>query len=347
MRFRIDSVDNTRYITIPFDLFSHPKYAGLDAMTKLIYGFLKSRMNLSKMNNWVDENGDVFFFMQLDELAKYIGTVKSTISKKLSILEQVGLLERHSCTESRSHKMYLHQVEAAKEEVQARTSVTMSNTARSISYKQNSNSVSCGKLNVSADEIEVSYGKSRVSPGKPIYNNKIQEKNIKSINNNRKIYPANADVENFDKPVSEPLEPIGKFFRSIGMAAHTVEKILVKYTPERLWEVIDILKMQTDVRNRAGFIVAALKSNYQLSGNRCPNDKSHRDFQIENTENKKQCRYVVAERPEFVATPEVISGVINTIEMLFKRDGKILSIYENWLASRGLTLVDGKVVNIA
>ena len=56
MRFRIDSVDNTRYITIPFDLFSHPKYAGLDAMTKLIYGFLKSRMNLSKMNNWVDEN---------------------------------------------------------------------------------------------------------------------------------------------------------------------------------------------------------------------------------------------------------------------------------------------------
>lgn len=343
MRFNLDSVDNVRFLSIPWELFKNPKYAGLDAMSKILYGCLKSRMNLSKINHWVEENGDIFFFMRLDELAQQMGTVKSTICKKLKELEAVGLLERHSCSWSRSHKMYLHQVEAVNEDIQDRNSVVTSNAAPAASYPQNSNFVSCGKLKVSADGIEVSCEK-------PIYNNKeIQEKNIKSINNNnREVYPDNVDVENFNKTASEPLESIGKFFRKIGIAAHTVERILVKYTAKRLQEVIDILNMQTDVRNRAGFIVAALQFNYQLPGSRHSAERGQRDSQEYNTDNaKKQCQYVVEERPEFVETPEIISGVIDTIEALFKRRGSIFKLYEDWLTDHDLALVDGKVVAIA
>lgn len=52
MRFNLDTIDKLRYISIPTELFTNPKYATLDIMSKAIYGVLKSRMNLSKANSW-------------------------------------------------------------------------------------------------------------------------------------------------------------------------------------------------------------------------------------------------------------------------------------------------------
>ena len=81
-------------------------------MSKAIYGVLKSRMNLSKANSWVEDNGDIFFYMPIDELSKMLTTSKATISRKLQELENVGLLERQHLASSRCHRMYLHQVES-------------------------------------------------------------------------------------------------------------------------------------------------------------------------------------------------------------------------------------------
>lgn len=112
MRFNLDTIDKLRYISIPTELFTNPKYATLDIMSKAIYGVLKSRMNLSKANSWVEDNGDIFFYMPIDELSKMLTTSKATISRKLQELENVGLLERQHLASNRCHRMYLHQVES-------------------------------------------------------------------------------------------------------------------------------------------------------------------------------------------------------------------------------------------
>ena len=343
MRFNLGTTDDVRYISVPWGIFRHPKYAHLDSACKLIYGLLKSRMNLSKMNHWVDENGDIFFFMRLDELGEEMNMGKSNICKKLKMLEEAGLLERQDCSWSRSPKMYLHQIELVEEEPATNKRTRYFYVSPAASNAESVNCVSSEKYQFSQEKVEVS----EVSYEEPIYNNiEIQEENNKSINNN------NRREVNSGKTVSEPLEPIGNFFRSIGIAAHTVERLLVKYTAERLREVIDILKMQTGVRNSAGFIVAALRFNYQLPGS-CCTDSTHdrvapEDSQEENAlDAERPCQYVVEERPAMnMQSPEIIAGVINTIEALFKRRGRIFKIYEDWLKNHDMTMVNGKVVAI-
>ena len=45
-RFNIKDIDKERYIAIPMALFTQENYAGLDNTARLIYGFLKSRVNV-------------------------------------------------------------------------------------------------------------------------------------------------------------------------------------------------------------------------------------------------------------------------------------------------------------
>lgn len=352
MRFNLDMIDNTRYISIPTELFTNPKYAILDIMSKTIYGVLKSRMNLSRINNWVEENGDIFFYMPINELAELLKTSKGTISRKLASLEGAGLLEREHLSSSRCHRMYLHQIESVTcshqsaktnahsyhhdyletEHLDAASSLsgtnkTQSNTANS--------AVSAG---VTPMKPEVAPAKPRVSPVQPIYKKEKQENN-KSVNNNN-MYTANTynvDVENFLKAKENYSNPVLNFLQNIGMTTYTITDICKRYSIERIQEVIRILKSQSGIRNSAGFIIAALRFNYQSPAAQ-PNIPSE----------EASCKYVRVTRPEpNFESPEFIAGMKNTIEQLFKRRGSILKPYQNWLDAHGLTMSNGKVVTIA
>ena len=353
MRFNLDTIDNTRYISIPTELFTNPKYAILDIMSKTIYGVLKSRMNLSRINNWVEENGDIFFYMPINELAELLKTSKGTISRKLASLEGAGLLEREHLSSSRCHRMYLHQIESD-------TCSHQSAKTNAYSYHHDyletehldpASSLSCTNktqsnvannatnAEVAPMEPEVAPAKPRVSSVQPIYKKEIQEKNNISVNNNN-MYTTNTynvDVENFLEEKEDYSNPVLNFLQNIGMTTRTITDICRRYSTERIQEVIRILKSQSGIRNSAGFIIAALRFNYQLPA-------AHLDAPAKET----SCQYVRVTRPEpNFESPEFIAGMKNTIEQLFKRRGSILKPYQNWLDAHELTMKDGKVVTIA
>lgn len=350
MRFNLDMIDNTRYISIPTELFTNPKYAVLDIMSKTIYGVLKSRMNLSRLNNWVEENGDIFFYMPINELAELLKTSKGTISRKLASLEGVGLLERERLSSSRCHRMYLHQIESDTCSHQSAKTNTNSyhhdyletehlDVASSLSCtnKTQSNVAnSATHAGVAPMEPEVAPAKPRVSSVQPIYK---KEKNNISVNNNN-MYTTNTynvDVENFLEEKEDYSNPVLNFLQNIGMTTHTITDICRKYSIERIQEVIRILKSQSGIRNSAGFIIAALRFNYQLP-------TAH----LAATSEETSCQYVRVTRPEpNFESPELIAGMKNTIEQLFKRRGSIFKPYQNWLDAHGLTMNNGKVVSIA
>lgn len=372
MRIMLDTVDNAPYFKMYDDFFSNPKYSKLDVLAKTIYGVLKSRAELSKKNRWSNEKGEVFIYMKLDELGAYLGVQKGTVSKKLSLLESVGLLDREPCPGTRSHKLYLHQVEPVEDESKIsadddhqngthiysskqQTATGREEGMRSVSGEKHGDSsekdeVSSEKDEVSLEQEEVSQMKDEVSEGKTIYNNKIQERDNKSNNNNNSTVCSHdshdVDVENFSNTSKEPLESVRRFFRSIGVAAHMAEKLLVKYTVERLQEVIRLLKMQTDVRNSAGFIVSALRFNYQLPSYAKPDSDAQEVSSADKTDAPEtQCQYVPEERPAMnTDSPLIIEGIKNTIEDLYRRRGSIFKLYEDWLTNHGLVLENGKVV---
>lgn len=355
MRFNLDMIDKTRYISIPTELFTNRKYALLDIMSKTIYGVLKSRMNLSRANGWTEENGDIFFYMPIDELAALLQTSKGTISRKLAALEEAGLLERQHLASSRCHRMYLHQIEAdASCQQLANTNVdschqdypgeecyapatALSCTDETLNSPENSNTASADISKVVPMKPKVAPAKLRVSSVQPIY----KKKNNISLNNNN-MYTTNTcnvNVENICAKRENYSNPVLAFLQNIGMTAHTITDICKRYSLERIQEVIRILKNQSGIRNSAGFIIAALRFNYQ-SPVTTPS-LSHKD-------EDKPCKYVPVSRPEpNFETPEFIEGMKNTIEQLFKRRGSIFKLYQNWLDAHNLTMQNGKVIAIA
>ena len=264
--------------------------------------------------------------MPIEELSKMLTTSKATISRKLQELENVGLLERQHLASSRCHRMYLHQVES-----QVHVDENESNEAI-----------------VAHTEARVTPVQLRVSSMQPIYNKEIlEDKNNKSLNNN--MY-TNTDIVNSDYVDVETSETnkdsfnVAQFLQKIGITTHTITAICKRYTVERIKEVIEIFKSQQNVRNCAGFIISALRSNYQK-----PIKKNMTlDIISPATVDESPCQYIPASRPvPNFESPALINSIKNTIEQLYQRRGSIFEPYQRWLEEHELILNinSGKIVN--
>ena len=66
----------------------------LSATAKLVYVLLLDRARLSRRNGWVDEQGKVFLFYPITEIAEAIQASDMTVKRALAALTQHGLIRR-------------------------------------------------------------------------------------------------------------------------------------------------------------------------------------------------------------------------------------------------------------
>jgi hypothetical protein len=71
-RYKNYEVDDQRFYQIPKSLFGNENYKGLSPLSKLVYAFLRDRMELSKKNNWVNEDGDVYLLFAREKIAELL-----------------------------------------------------------------------------------------------------------------------------------------------------------------------------------------------------------------------------------------------------------------------------------
>lgn len=64
------------FYSVPKMFFTCERFAGLSAMSKLLYGFLLDRMSLSRKRNWIDDKNRAYIKMKLDN-DTFENTVKS------------------------------------------------------------------------------------------------------------------------------------------------------------------------------------------------------------------------------------------------------------------------------
>lgn len=62
--------DQYYFYKIPKILFQDPDFAGLSTDAKLLYGILLDRMELSKSNNWMDEEGRIYIYYTIENIMK-------------------------------------------------------------------------------------------------------------------------------------------------------------------------------------------------------------------------------------------------------------------------------------
>lgn len=83
------------FYRIPKALFTDKQFSNLSPESKVLYGILLDRMNLSAKNGWIDDVGRVYIIFTLDEIMQSLCCADQKATKMMKELEkEAGLIER-------------------------------------------------------------------------------------------------------------------------------------------------------------------------------------------------------------------------------------------------------------
>ncbi|MFH4928811.1 replication initiator protein A [Staphylococcus cohnii] len=110
-RKNIKNQANQNFYMLHKVLFINEKYKKLSDSAKVTYAILNDRVSLSIKNNWIDQNGDIYFIFTNENLQEVLDKSKNTITKIKKELQEAGLLEQVKTGFNRPNKLYLHEIE--------------------------------------------------------------------------------------------------------------------------------------------------------------------------------------------------------------------------------------------
>ena len=82
------------FYRLPKVLFTDPKFRGISAESKILYGLLLDRMSLSIKSSWLDKQGRVYIIFTADEIMEALCCADNKATKLMKELEGCGLIER-------------------------------------------------------------------------------------------------------------------------------------------------------------------------------------------------------------------------------------------------------------
>lgn len=96
--FRSGESEQFAFFRMPKILFTDPQFSRISTESKVLYGLMLDRMELSRRNGWVDEDDRVFIIFTVEEMTELMNRSESRIYKLLRELDTsetgIGLIER-------------------------------------------------------------------------------------------------------------------------------------------------------------------------------------------------------------------------------------------------------------
>ena len=100
---------------MPKDLILNNYYReNLSSSSKLVYGMLLDRMQLSKKNEWVNEDNEIFLLYTKKDIAEKLDVSERTIYNSFDELENVDLIEQERQGLNKPNKIFIGRTKADK-----------------------------------------------------------------------------------------------------------------------------------------------------------------------------------------------------------------------------------------
>ena len=104
-------IQNIYHLQMPRWLFTDPRYMGLSLEAKVAYTFLLNRFQLSRLNGWINDDGEVFIVYTRRSLAGEIQVSYHKIIESMKELSAAGLIWERRCGRGDANQIYLALVE--------------------------------------------------------------------------------------------------------------------------------------------------------------------------------------------------------------------------------------------
>jgi hypothetical protein len=103
--------DQFKFYQLPKELYELEKYKNLSNDACVLYAMLRDRLQVSRKNGWIDEEGRVYFIFSRAEAALMIRKSKNSIIKYFSELTKVDLLEEREIEKGGAYRLYLGKIQ--------------------------------------------------------------------------------------------------------------------------------------------------------------------------------------------------------------------------------------------
>ncbi|MDN4125441.1 replication initiator protein A [Staphylococcus aureus] len=152
------------YYQLPKVLFTSELYKSMSNDSKIAYAMLQDRCEYSIQNNWIDQDGHIYFIFTRNELMEILGCKENKIAKLKKELKTKNLLYEKRIPPKKlptgEFKNYPNRLYLGKLEVTATDVYAISNTSYVNEFPESGKNQSSGKH----DEINVSFESGKNQP---------------------------------------------------------------------------------------------------------------------------------------------------------------------------------------
>lgn len=106
-RITIQEFEQERFYKLYKFLFEDDYFRKLSDSSKIAYCMFRDRFELSKMNNWIDENGNVYLIFTTKDLCELLNCGTQKVTKIKKELESFNLLEQERMGLNKPNKIYI------------------------------------------------------------------------------------------------------------------------------------------------------------------------------------------------------------------------------------------------
>lgn len=106
-RITIQEFEQERFYKLYKFLFEDDYFRKLSDSAKIAYCMFRDRFELSKINNWIDENGNVYLIFTTKDLCKILNCGTQKVTKIKKELENFNLLEQERMGLNKPNKIYI------------------------------------------------------------------------------------------------------------------------------------------------------------------------------------------------------------------------------------------------
>lgn len=131
---------NFKFCQVPRKiLYTEPYKSILCPLSQLAYIFILDRLNLSRMNNKVDEYGNIYLFITRKEMGEYLKSSSKTVIKIFKELEEAKLIKQENQGKGKAYKIYVIDIYSKNVVEENLHSTTVKNTNNVVEFLQPNN----------------------------------------------------------------------------------------------------------------------------------------------------------------------------------------------------------------
>lgn len=109
--YKINETLQHSYYQMPQELFCNEKYKKISIEAKVIYAFLLNRMNLSRMNKWINDKGEIYLIYTRKEIQSKLNLSDKPVTRAFKELRETNLIKEEKQGFGKPNLIYIGKIE--------------------------------------------------------------------------------------------------------------------------------------------------------------------------------------------------------------------------------------------